>query len=60
LYRGTITRRSSNFTSASDVVSLTWESVDLAEGTIVYTQGKTGRKVEVPIHPDLQEYLLSR
>ena len=43
----------------SDVVSLTWESVDLAEGTIVYTQGKTGRKVEVPIHPDLEEHLLS-
>ena len=42
-----------------DVVSLTWESVDLAEGTIVYTQGKTGRKVEVPIHPDLEEHLLS-
>ena len=43
----------------SDVVSLTWESADLAEGTIVYTQGKTGRKVEVPIHPDLEEHLLS-
>jgi integrase len=42
-----------------DVASLTWSSVDLAGGTIFYTQGKTGKKVEVPIHPDLEEHLLS-
>jgi integrase len=42
-----------------DVVSLTWSNVDLAEGVIFYTQGKTGgKKVVVPIHPDLEEHLL--
>jgi len=41
------------------VVSLAWDSVDLVKGTIVYTQGKTGKKVEVPIHPELEEHLLS-
>jgi integrase len=41
-----------------DVVSLTWDSVDLAESVLFYRQGKTGKKVEVPIHPDLEEHLL--
>jgi len=41
-----------------DVVSLTWTNVDLADGVIFYTQGKTGKKVVVPIHPDLEEHLL--
>jgi integrase len=42
-----------------DVVSLTWDSVDLVEGVLFYRQGKTGSKVEVPIHLDLEEHLLS-
>lgn len=41
-----------------DVVSLTWASVDLAEGVIFYNQGKTGARVEVPIHLELEEHLL--
>jgi integrase len=41
-----------------DVVSLAWNNVDLADGVIFYTQGKTGKKVVVPIHPDLEEHLL--
>ena len=43
----------------SDTVSLTWANVDLVEGVIFYTQGKTGKRVEVPIHPQLEEHLLS-
>jgi integrase len=42
-----------------DVVSLTWDSVDLVEGVLFYRQGKTGSKVEVPIHPDLDDHLCS-
>jgi integrase len=42
-----------------DLVSLTWKSVDLGEGVLFYTQGKTGKKVEVPIHPDLMKHLVS-
>jgi integrase len=42
-----------------DVVSLRWNSVDLAAGVIFYTQGKTGRKVEVPIHTDLEKRLFA-
>jgi integrase len=42
-----------------DVVSLKWSSVDLVDGVIFYIQGKTGgKKVVVPIHPDLEEHLL--
>jgi integrase len=41
-----------------DVVALTWASVDLAGGVIFYNQGKTGARVEVPIHPELEEHLL--
>jgi integrase len=40
-----------------DVVSLSWEGVDLAEGVIFYNQGKTGSRVEVPIHSELEKHL---
>jgi integrase len=48
----------------SDATSMTWDQVNLAEGLIGYTQGKTegkgktGGKLEVPLHPDLEEHLL--
>jgi integrase len=41
-----------------DVVSLRWDQVDLVAGLIFYTQGKTRKEVEVPIHPDLEAHLL--
>jgi integrase len=40
-----------------DVVSLRWDQVDFSAGLIFYTQGKTGKEVEVPLHPDLEEHL---
>jgi integrase len=40
-----------------DIISLTWAGVDLAEGVLFYRQGKTGTKVEVPIHSDLEDHL---
>jgi integrase len=40
-----------------DIVSLTWANVDLASGVLFYRQSKTERKVEVPLHPELQEHL---
>jgi len=43
----------------SDMASLSWNSVDLAERVISYTQGKTGRKVVVPIHPRLASICVS-
>jgi integrase len=47
------------FTGArlSDCCRMEWESVDLAKGVLTYTQGKTGKKVAVPLHPDLREHL---
>ena len=42
-----------------DLATLCWEAIDLASGIVYYTQGKTGRKVEVSIHPDLEDRLLS-
>ena len=43
----------------SDTVSLGWANVDLVESVIFYTQSKTGKRVEVPIHSELEEHLLS-
>jgi hypothetical protein len=40
------------------MISLDWDSVDLTSGIIRYIQGKMGRGVEVPMHPDLEERLL--
>jgi integrase len=44
----------------SDLASLEWRNVDLAEKTITFVQRKTGAKVIVPIHPQLVEYLLAQ
>jgi integrase len=43
-----------------DLARLTWQSVDLAERSITFTQKKTGAKIKVPIHSELLDYLLSR
>jgi integrase len=42
----------------SDAAALRWDCVDLAASRICYTQGKTGRAVQIPIHPDLETQLL--
>jgi integrase len=34
-----------------------WDGVDLGEGTLTYTQAKTGAKVFTPLHPDLLKAL---
>jgi integrase len=41
----------------SDCCRMEWEAVDLANGVLTYTQGKTGKEVAVPIHPDLRTRL---
>lgn len=45
----------------SDCCRMAWEGVDLARGsgssTLTYTQGKTGHKVNVPLHSDLHVLL---
>lgn len=43
-----------------DLARLTWQSVDLAERSITFTQKKTDAKIKVPIHSELLDYLLSR
>jgi integrase len=42
----------------SDMAALNWDAVDLTSGVIFYTQSKTRRRVEVPIHPELEQQLL--
>ena len=42
-----------------DMATLSWDAVDLAAGVVTYTQGKTGHRVVVPIHPQLEEHLLA-
>ena len=50
------------FTGArlGDLARLTWQSIDLDERSIEFTQKKTGAKIKVPIHSELLDYLLSR
>jgi len=36
-----------------DCCRMQWDGVDLAGETLTYTQSKTGKKVTVPVHPDL-------
>jgi integrase len=43
-----------------DLARLRWGNVDLAERSITFVQKKTGAKLKVPIHPELENYLLSR
>jgi integrase len=41
----------------SDCCRMAWEDVGLAGGSLTYTQGKTGHKLTVPLHPDLLAHL---
>jgi integrase len=42
-----------------DCANLNWSTVDLVAGFITFRQGKTNRKVVLPIHPSLSEHLLA-
>ena len=41
-----------------DVANLTWDAVDLPSKIITYRARKTGKRVAVPIHPELESYLI--
>ncbi len=41
----------------SDCCKMEWKVVNLAQGTLTYRQGKTGKDVTIPLHPDLQRRL---
>jgi integrase len=41
----------------SDCCGLEWENVNLSARTLAYKQGKTGRKLTLPLHPDLLAHL---
>jgi integrase len=48
----------------TDLARLPWSNVDLTDKTITFIQGKvegkrSKAKVKIPIHPALEEYLLS-
>jgi integrase len=48
----------------NDLAQLRWQSIDLAERSISFTQKKTearigAKKIKVPLHPELEDYLLS-
>jgi integrase len=43
-----------------DLARLNWSNVDLAEHSITFVQKKTDAKVKIPIHPCLEEYLISK
>jgi integrase len=41
-----------------DLATLKWESIDFAAHTVAFVQKKTGKGVKIPLHPQLEEYLL--
>ncbi len=43
----------------SDCCRTAWDDIDLAGGSLSYTQGKTGHKLTLPLHPDLLAHLES-
>jgi integrase len=42
-----------------DLVALRWDDVDLNVSVIRFTQGKTHRAIEIPLHPELESHLLA-
>lgn len=44
----------------SDLARLRWQSIDLAERSIAFTQKKTSTQIKIPIHGELLDYLLER
>src|SRR5262249_14128783 len=48
------------FTGArlQDVTNITWKAIDLPAKSITYRAKKTGKLVTIPIHPELENYLL--
>lgn len=47
------------FTGArlGDCCNMCWDGIDLAAGTLKYTQQKTGKEVLLPLHPELAAHL---
>src|SRR4051812_32139353 len=43
----------------SDLANLKWSNVDLAERTLTFVQKKTGAKIKIPMHAELEDYLVS-
>jgi integrase len=42
-----------------DMSRLCWEDLDLTASVIRFTQGKTSRTIEIPLHPELESHLLT-
>jgi integrase len=43
-----------------DMSRLRWDDIDLTASVIRFTQGKTGSRIEIPLHPELESHLLER
>jgi integrase len=41
-----------------DVANMTWNAIDLPAKLITYRPKKTGKPIAIPIHPELENYLL--
>jgi integrase len=41
-----------------DVANVTWSGVDLPAKTLTYRAKKTGKQVTIPLHPELEAYLI--
>ena len=43
-----------------DLSQLSWESVNLERGSIIFTKGKTKQAIEIPLHPEFKRWLEQR
>ena len=42
-----------------DMSRLRWDDIDLSVSVIRFSQGKTNRAIEIPLHPELESHLLA-
>jgi integrase len=42
-----------------DMAALRWEDLDLTTNVVRFTQGKTGGRIEIPLHAELADHLLA-
>jgi len=42
-----------------DITEMRWQAVDLSEGLVRFIPRKTGSRVIVPLHPSLEDYLIT-
>jgi integrase len=59
-WRGAIILAATSGLRLGDVANLRWEALDMEEGLLRVTTGKTGAVVVLPVHPDFAAWIATR